>query len=207
MPSATCSILIVDPHAPSREVMKLYLSSVMKERQQRELTFFEAADGREAIALLITHKEIKVMISELNLTQLGSLEMIDIVLGKWGLQVGIFIVTGVSNHLIAEVAGDLYVYGVRGIFNKLQLDYYELSRRIEKYLEISSTPPARERGFYCEHRQYEKEDGTSSTYTYIKWMDDSGKQSNLCVGDLGNERDRIYDNLPGIRSKKKEEKR
>lgn len=206
MPEAACSILIVDPHAPSREVMKLYLSSVMKERQQRELTFFEAADGREAIALLVTDKEIKVIISELNLPQLSSLEMIEILLGKWGLPVGIFIVTGVSNHLIAEVAGDLYVYGVRGIFNKLQLDYYELSRRIEKYLEISGTPPARERGFYVEHRQYEKEDGTSSIYTYIKWMDNSGKQTNLCVGDLGIQRDKIYDNLPGIRSKKKEEK-
>ncbi len=193
--SLPCGILLVDDDRLWRQLCKINLLKKTK-NPQREYIFYEAENGREAVKIMAqNYPVIKVALIDLVMDKMEGMELLKLFVDKWGLDLGIFIVTAYGNEEDLEAA---QLRGIRGFLDKGKVNFEQLSQQIETYLELSSKGAAKTTGFYVEVRPYE---GGGYSHVFLRWNAGQGKSETFCLG-RSDELETIT--LPNIRKKGKD---
>ncbi len=193
----TCGILIVEDETIWRQLYKInFLKN--PQNKKRKYVFLEASDGREALRVIAQNFSfIKIVILDLVMDKMGGLELLKFLVDKWGFNLGIFVITAYGDE---QTQLESHLRGVRGFFDKANLDFGKLSDLLESYLDLAERPHAQNTGFYVEVRPHEGED---YGYVYLRWAgSESGKWETLCLG-RSDEIEPFSLNLPNIRTKEK----
>jgi CheY-like chemotaxis protein len=153
---------------------------LQQSEQPRTYHFYQANNGREALKMLAQYyDQIDVMIIDLVMDKMAGMDLLKFIVDKWGLDLGIFMVTAHGSKKDLEEA---QLRGVRGFIDKLQLDFNKLSHLIETYLDLKDKNKAIDNGFYVEERIQPPPPEGDQKYVYVRWRNDDRSTETLYLG-------------------------
>ena len=160
---------------------KLYQINLFQQTaQKRKFHFYEANNGREALKVLAQYyDQIDVVIIDLVMDKMKGMELLKFIVDKWGLDLGIFMVTA---HGSAEDMEEAHLRGVRGFLDKFQVDFHKLSSLIEAYLNLKDKSKGIDNGFYVEERIQPPPPEGEQKYVYVRWRNGSRSSETLYLG-------------------------
>jgi CheY-like chemotaxis protein len=174
-PGGACGVLIVEDEKFWRQLYKLNLFKHPK-KEKRKFTFSEASNGREGVKILAQHfPDIQVVLLDLVMDKMAGMELLRLI-NKWGLNLGIFILTAYGDE---KTMAESQLRGVRGFYDKECLDFEKLSDDIETYLEITEQQQGPRSGFYVEMRPHEKGEYEQ---VYLRWQNRDDKWETFYLG-------------------------
>jgi CheY-like chemotaxis protein len=189
--SDVCGILIVEDEKFWRQLFKLNLFKHPKNKK-RKFTFSEASNGREGVKAIAQHfPHIQVVLLDLVMDKMGGMELLRLI-NKWGLPLGIFILTAYGDE---KTMAESQLRGVRGFYDKEYLDFEKLSDDIETYLDLTEQEQGPRSGFYVEMRPHQKGEYQQ---VYLRWQNTEGRWETFYLGK-SNEIETLA--LPNLRTK------
>ena len=162
----TYGILIVEDEKSWKNVYKINLFKQVNP-EKKNFEFYEASNRKEALKILVQYYDriqvviIDLVMEETSEKKLGGMLLLETLVDRLGLNLGIFMITAYGTQEHQEQA---YLRGVRGFFDKSQLDFEKLSILIDNYLDIQDKEKAIDLGIYAESRVQD-----SNRYLYIRW--------------------------------------
>ena len=171
----TCGILIVEDEKFWRQLFKLNLFK-HSQNQKRKFAFYEASDGREGVKAIAQHfPYIQVVLLDLVMDKMGGMELLQLI-NKWGLNLGVFILTAYGDE---KTMAEAQLRGVRGFYDKEYLDFDKLSEDIETYLDLTKLEQGPRSGFYVEMRPHSKGEYHQ---VYLRWQNTEDKWETFYLG-------------------------
>lgn len=119
------------------------------------------------------------MIIDLVMDKMAGMELLKFIVDKWGLDLGIFVVTAYGS---SEDLEEAQVRGVRAFIDKLQVDFNKLSSLIETYLDLKDKSKGIDNGFYVEERIQPPPPEGDQKYVYVRWRNDDRSSETLYLG-------------------------
>ena len=171
-------ILIVEDETLWKQLYQINL--FQQTDQKRNFHFYEANNGREALKILAQYyDQIDVVIVDLVMEKMAGMELLKFIVDKWGLDLGIFMVTA---HGSTKDMEEAQIRGVRAFIDKLQVDFKKLSYLIEAYLDLKEKDKGIDNGFYVEERIQPPPPEGDQKYVYVRWRHSDRSSETLYLG-------------------------